>query len=396
MSDEERASFVADHPDYGEIICRCKKITKGEVLEAIRRGAVSTHGVRRRTGAGMGRCQGGFCRPLIEKLLRQHDSLGSESQSKTAERTDGITSSGTSHYDILIIGAGAAGMAAALSACERGLSVVLTDRGPALGGILPQCIHDGFGLGYFKEDLTGTAYAERFIDRIQTAQRTHELDVFLKTTVLRLKSDRTAVLSREGALLSISFDQCILATGCRERAIGSLGISGTRPEGIYTAGQMQKMVNIDHLDIGRRVAVLGTGDIGQIVARRLAINGKEIVAMIEKEDHIGGMVKNHQRCIKAHRIPVILNSTIVEIRGEKHLESVVVENLKTKERTTLACDTLLTAVGLIPERELVDELLADSSLSSMPEWIHIVGNADYVHEIVDSVTTEAEALGLSL
>ena len=159
---------------------------------------------------------------------------------------------------------------------------------------------------------------------------------------------------------------------------------------------MQKMVNIDHLDIGRRVAVLGTGDIGQIVARRLAINGKEIVAMIEKEDHIGGMVKNHQRCIKAHRIPVILNSTIVEIRGEKHLESVVVENLKTKERTTLACDTLLTAVGLIPERELVDELLADSSLSSMPEWIHIVGNAAYVHEIVDSVTIEAEALGLSL
>ncbi|MBQ6311776.1 MAG: FAD-dependent oxidoreductase [Lachnospiraceae bacterium] len=396
MRDEDRAAFIAEHPDYGEIVCRCKKITKGEVLEAIRRGAVSIDGVRRRTGAGMGRCQGGFCRPLIEKLLRQHDSLRSESPSKKAERTGNIPASCAPHYDVLIIGAGAAGMAAALSACERGLSVVLIDRGPSLGGILPQCIHDGFGLGYFKEDLTGTAYAERFIDRIQTAQRTHKLDVLLKTTVLRLKSDRTAVLSREGALLSISFDQCILATGCRERAIGSLGISGTRPEGIYTAGQMQKMVNIDHLDIGRRVAVLGTGDIGQIVARRLAINGKEIVAMIEKEDHIGGMVKNYQRCIKAHRIPVILNSTIVEIRGGKHLESVVVENLKTKERTTLACDTLLTAVGLIPERELVDELLADSSRSSMPEWIHITGNADYVHEIVDSVTTEAEALGRSL
>ena len=287
-------------------------------------------------------------------------------------------------------------MAAALSACERDHSVVLVDRGSALGGILPQCIHDGFGLGYFKEDLTGPAYADRFVRRIKTACKTHVLDVLLKTTVLRLNSDRTAVLSREGALLSVSFDQCILATGCRERAIGSLGISGTRPPEIYTAGQMQKMVNLDHLDIGQRIVILGTGDIGQIVARRLAINGKEIVAMIEKEDHIGGMIKNHHRCIEAHHIPVMLNSTIVEICGEKHLESVVAENLITKERTTLACDTLLTAAGLIPERELVDELLADASLSSVPDWIHITGNADYVHEIVDSVTTEAEALGLSL
>ena len=385
MSDGERASFVAEHPDYGEIVCRCKKISKGEVLEAIRRGAVSVDGVRRRVGAGMGRCQGGFCRPLIKELLEGR-----------AHSAPPVASSVRKHYDVLVIGAGAAGMAAALSACERDLSVVLIDRNPALGGILPQCIHDGFGLGYFKEDLTGTAYADRFIRRIQSAQKTHELDVLLKTTVLRLKSDRTAVLSREGALLSVSFDQCSRATGCRERAIGSLGISGTRPEGIYTAGQMQKMVNIDHLDIGRRIAVLGTGDIGQIVARRLAINGKEIIAMIEKEDRIGGMVKNHHRCIEAHHIPVILNSTIVEICGEKHLQSVVVENLKTKERTTLACDTLLTAVGLIPEQELVDELLTDSSLASIPDWMHITGNADYVHEIVDGVTTEAEALGRSL
>ena len=169
--------------------------------------------------------------------------------------------------------------------------------------------------------------------------------------------------------------------------------NGKRPQGIYTAGQMQKMINLDHLDIGQRVVVLGTGDIGQIVARRMAINGKEIVAMVEQADGPGGMEKNHKRCIKAHHLPLILNSTIVEIIGEEHLEAVIVENLKTKERTTLACDTLITAVGLIPERELVDELLSDDPSAYCPDWLHICGNAAFVHEIVDSVTAEAEELG---
>lgn len=413
MSDQERVVFLENHPDYGEIICRCKKITKGEVLEAIRRGAVSPEGVRRRVGAGMGRCQGGFCRSLIEKMLddtmpsdalhtqggalhMQGGALGSSLDRKETERLRHSDRSVCHDLrcDVLVIGAGAAGMAAALSACERGLTVLMVDRGDRLGGILPQCIHDGFGLGYFKENLTGTEYAARFAARIEAAQ-SGLLQAMLRTTVLRLNPDRTALLSREGGLLTVSFDECILATGCRERAIGSLGISGTRPQGIYTAGQMQKMINLDHRDIGQRIIVLGTGDIGQIVARRMAINGKEIVAMIEKEDHPGGMTKNHVRCIKAHHLPVILNSTIIEICGEEHLESVVVENLNTKERTTFDCDTLITAVGLIPERELVDELMAGSS-AECPAWLHIVGNADYVHEIVDSVTTEAEELAQKL
>ena len=451
MKDSDRASLIEKDPAYGEIVCRCKGITKGEVLEAIRRGAVSVDGVRRRVGAGMGRCQGGFCRSLIMNMLAEaglpQSGGGSKPQNQSSKtlreqnhRAEALYAqhneirniSEPQHYDILIIGAGAAGMAAALTCASRGRSVLLVDRGPALGGILTQCIHDGFGLGYFKEDLTGTEYAERFAAKIRLAQtqafsevqseqlsssgahseqlsssaaKQGSVTTLLKTTVLHLYPDRRAQLTDQSGLFEVSFDHCILATGCRERAIGSLGISGTRPVGVYTAGQMQKMINIDHLDIGRRVVVLGSGDIGQIVARRMAINGKEIVAMIEKEDHLGGMVKNHRRCIEAHSIPVILNSTITEIRGEGHLSSVVVENLKTGERRQIECDTLITAVGLIPERELVDELSlkscesscsAGASGTSLPDWLHITGNADFVHEIVDSVTTEAEALAQSL
>ena len=426
LTNDEHALLIGQDPAYGEIVCRCKQITKGEVLEAIRRGAVSVEGVRRRVGAGMGRCQGGFCRSKIMKMLEEsigtdktaegfHVSAGDRSVS--GKNTD-LLSEKTEHVDLLVVGAGAAGMAAALTAAKNGLTVLLVDRSDRLGGILPQCIHDGFGHGYFREDLTGPEYAEKFIKKIDeflsmssdTDISRPAFDLRLNTTVLRLNPDRTALLSSGAGVCSVSFDQCILATGCRERAIGSLGIAGTRPQGIYTAGEMQKLVNLEHRDIGKNIVVLGSGDIGQIVARRLSLNGKNILAMVEKEDRPGGMEKNHKRCIEAHHILLMLRSTIVGIIGEKKLEAVVIENLDTKKRTTLECDTLITAVGLIPERELVWNLLAEDSTAStdalshdapasqlsLPSWLHIAGNADFVHEIVDSVTSEAELLAASL
>lgn len=270
-------------------------------------------------------------------------------------------------------------MAAALSAERRGMRVLLAERDCRLGGILPQCIHSGFGLGYFGEDLTGPEYAERFIARINNSAA----EVRLNTMVIRLRENKTALLSGDGGVYELSFDRCLLATGCRERPIGSLPVHGTRPAGIFTAGAAQKMVNLGGYDIGSRIVILGSGDIGQIMARRFTLLGKTVVAMIEKEERAGGLARNRRNCIEAYNIPLILNATVEEIRGSGRISGVVVYHLKTGERELLECDTLVTAVGLIPEREAAADV-------GEPEWLSFCGNCEHVHEIVDAATMQAE------
>ncbi len=288
------------------------------------------------------------------------------------------------HFKLLIIGGGAAGMAAALSALDKGIDdILIVDRNPYLGGILPQCIHNGFGLGYFKEDLTGPQYAARFIEKVEKSA----IKLSLDTMALEVKTDKTAVLSSAGGIKTVSFDNLVLATGARERAIGSLPVAGSRPAGIFTAGQAQKLVNIYHYDIGENIVVLGSGDIGQIMARRFSIMGKKVIAMIEKEDKLGGLVRNQENCIKAFNIPVFLNSTIVKIFGDKRISAVLVRNLLTGEENVVSCDTLLTAVGLIKEQEIVLNLKTENGY---PKWLKLCGNCDYIHEIVDTVSFQAE------
>ncbi len=290
------------------------------------------------------------------------------------------------HTDLLIIGGGAAGMAAALSALKKGIDdILIVDRNDHLGGILLQCIHNGFGLGYFKEDLTGPEYAARFIKPVEESG----IKVSLNTMALEINRDRTAVLSSADGLRTVSFDHLVLATGARERAIGSLPVTGSRPSGVFTAGQAQKLINIYHYDIGKRVVILGSGDIGQIMARRLCLLGKEVAAMIEKEKELGGLQRNRVNCIEAYNIPVLLNSTVTKIYGEKRITGVDVKNTATGELKHLECDTLLTAVGLIPERELVREILTDKDC---PKWLKICGNCDHIHEIADSVSYQAEEI----
>ena len=290
-------------------------------------------------------------------------------------------------YDLLVIGGGAAGMAAALSAEKAGAKrILIAEREDAPGGILRQCIHNGFGLGYFREDITGPEYAARFIQKLGSSG----VELRCGTTVLELREDKTALLSSEGGIEEIAFRSCILATGCRERAIGSLPVSGTRPAGIFTAGTAQRMVNLMGLDVGQRIVILGSGDIGMIMARRFSILGKEVVAMVEQRSSPGGLARNIKNCIEAYSIPVLTRSTVVRVHGQGRISGVTVRSLDSGEESLISCDTLIVSVGLIPERELL------SGFSELPDWLRLCGNCDYVHEIVDSVTTQAESVGREL
>ncbi|MGE4277072.1 MAG: NAD(P)/FAD-dependent oxidoreductase [Lawsonibacter sp.] len=290
-------------------------------------------------------------------------------------------------YDLLVIGGGAAGMAAALSAEAAGVPrILLVERAGQLGGVLPQCIHRGFGRGQFGADLTGPEYADRFI------RRTMQSNVHVRTgtTVLQLKQDKTALLSSGTGLTRVSFARCILASGCRERPVGSLPVWGTRPAGIFTAGAAQKMVNLAHYHLGNAVVILGSGDIGQIMARQFVQSGIRVVAVVEQKAALGGMARNQRECIQAYGIPVILRATIDEILGSGRISGVMVRHLDTGDTQRLDCDTLVTALGLIPERELIDPLWQSGRL---PDWISLCGNCDHIYDIVDSITAQAEKLG---
>ena len=285
--------------------------------------------------------------------------------------------------ELLIIGAGAAGISAACAAWDAGCrDVVLADRLPYPGGILPQCLHEGFGLSAFGKELTGPAYAERLAERLaQTGVR------FLPgREVLAVTKEKTAVLSGSGGLEEIRFERLILATGSRERTVGSLALAGTRPAGVFTAGQAQEMINLHHWQLGDRIVILGSGDLGMILARRFTLEGKQVLAVLEQEAHFGGLARNYHRCIEAHHIPIRYRCTVREIHGMPRITGVTVEDLDSGERELLSCDTLITAVGLVPERELVRGL-------GDPGWLFLAGNCRRVHDLVDSAAAEAERIG---
>lgn len=285
--------------------------------------------------------------------------------------------------ELLIIGAGAAGISAACAAWDAGCrDVVLADRRPCAGGILPQCIHEGFGLSAFGRELTGPVYAGRLAERLaRTGVR------FLPgREVLAVTQEKTAVLSGSGGVEEIRFEKLILATGCRERSIAPLQIAGTRPAGIFTAGQAQEMINLHHWELGCRIVILGCGDLGMIMARRFTLEGKQVLAVLEQNAHPGGMARNFRRCIEAHHIPIRYRCTIREIHGMPRITGVTVEDLDSGERELLPCDTLVTAVGLVPERELVRKL-------GEPDWLFLAGNCRRVHELADSAAAEGAKVG---
>ena len=272
------------------------------------------------------------------------------------------------YFDILIIGGGAAGIAAAKEAA--GAKVLLVDSKNALGGVLLQCTHLGFG-----KNKSSIQYAADLL-----LDFPKEITLARNTTVLSVSEDRTALLSgREFGRKTVAFSQLILATGCREIPIGALPIGGTRPKGIYTAGQMQEMMNLHGIVPEGPVVILGSGDLGLIMARQLAEVGLA-VAMVEKKDSCGGMARN-RRCLEEHPIRLLRGDTIREVQGYPHITGCV-----TAKGEKLPCKTLLIAAGLIPERELVTHL-------GNPEWLHICGNCRTVHPMVEAVVNEGKQAG---
>ena len=311
-------------------------------------------------------------------------------------------------YDIVIVGGGPAGLAAAISAKESGCdSILILERDAELGGILNQCIHNGFGLHTFKEELTGPEYAYRFIEKAMELN----IEYKLNTMVLDIAPDRTVTaMNREDGLFTIAAGAVILAMGCRERPRGALNIPGYRPAGIFSAGTAQRLVNIEGYMPGREVVILGSGDIGLIMARRMTLEGAKVKVVAELMPYSGGLKRNIVQCLDDFGIPLKLSHTVVDIEGKEHITAVTIAAVDerrrpipgTEERYT--CDVLLLSCGLIPENELSQSagvelspitggpVVNESLMTNIP-GVFACGNVLHVHDLVDFVSEEAKKAG---
>lgn len=311
-------------------------------------------------------------------------------------------------YDVAVIGGGPAGMAAALSASAEGARVVVLERNVFLGGILMQCIHNGFGLHYFKEELTGPEYAERFVKKVLADKN---IDVMTDTMVLSVSEDKTIVaINPEKGCFSLKPASIVLAMGCRERPGGAIQLCGGRPCGVYTAGAAQRIVNIEGYKIGKRAVILGSGDIGLIMTRRMIFEGAQVECVCEIMPYSSGLKRNIVQCLNDFNVPLYFSTTVTRIVGKDKLEGVYIASVDERMRPIketerfVECDTLLLSVGLIPENDLIATLNIDMDgvtsgavvnerrETSMP-GIFSAGNVLHVHDLVDNVSVEAETAG---
>ena len=423
MKPEELAELVERDPSFGRIVCRCEEVTEGEIRAAIRArvGARTLDGIKRRTRSGMGRCQGGFCTPRLIEILGAELGLPPEAfllSRKTAPEAlkKGVrdVKSDDGMFDVIVVGAGPAGLAAACAAKDAGAEDVLViERDDAPGGILQQCIHNGFGLHRFKEELTGPEYAQRYVDL--AAER--DIPVVCGTMVLDISpvADVTCnvtAMSPRGGLKIHRTRSVVLAMGCRERPRGALMTPGTRPAGVYTAGTVQRLVNMDGIMPGKKVVILGSGDIGLIMARRLTFSGAKVLACVEIMKKSSGLMRNVVQCLNDYDIPLLLSHTVTNVEGREHVTGVTVakvdDAMKPIPGTEIHydCDTLVLSCGLIPENELTKKAgvemdpktrgpKVDANMATNVPGIFAGGNVVRVYDLVDWVSRDSEIAGRS-
>ncbi|MDM8127544.1 FAD-dependent oxidoreductase [Paraclostridium benzoelyticum] len=310
-------------------------------------------------------------------------------------------------YNVVVVGGGPAGLGAAVEAKRNGAKdVLIIERDRELGGILNQCIHNGFGLHEFKEELTGPEYAHKFIEMVKQ----ENIEYMLDTMVLNISEDKTIEALGEDGIINIKADAIVLAMGCRERTRGAIDIPGYRPAGVYNAGAAQRLSNMEGYMVGKEIVIYGSGDIGLIMARRMTLEGAKVKAVVEINPHSSGLTRNIVQCLDDFDIPLMLSTGITHIDGKERVKGVTISKLDENKRPVkgteeyISCDTLLLSVGLIPENELSVEAgvvldnktsgpIVNNSMSTNVDGVFACGNVVHVHDLVDFVTKESKIAG---